>query len=448
MPTTSAFVLTSPATQRQCLGVTEALVQASMYMDTETADPKRDVMESETEDEEVKINCLGGFRGVEDSDMNTSDDDESIEGEADEESNPEKNQGVVNFICKRVPVENTLALIRPKAFTPTRPGLSPLEEVAEQEDTSDNSSCSSGSSVGARGIPLSFGTPSALSEASCGDHEELNDDELECFASDDESMSSASSTSSEEGDDLPDSESPQKSSARSVSSDEEVEPDTDTAEDQNDDELSDILQSLGEDRLSTEPEELDSSERFIGVMEDREDLITIPKTKRVLSFNTLAALNMEARGVKGDSPKRRKPTDSYWEQSSLMSSFSLGPPAAMNSLNMRRESPVISSSDEEEELDRQLGAELQEQSRGENKTPVPLLTPPGSPLTVHLDGDTTTVCEWPSNLTVDSAMAAATELRPMSPASLEDLERKDYQRKLEPEASALTPLLRGINVGD
>ena len=28
--------------------------------------------ESETEDEEVRMNCVGGFRGIEDSDMNTT----------------------------------------------------------------------------------------------------------------------------------------------------------------------------------------------------------------------------------------------------------------------------------------------------------------------------------------------------------------------------------------
>lgn len=52
---------------------------------------KKDAMESETEDEEVKINCAGGFRGVEDSDMNTSDDDESLDGDAQErDENSEK----------------------------------------------------------------------------------------------------------------------------------------------------------------------------------------------------------------------------------------------------------------------------------------------------------------------------------------------------------------------
>ena len=39
--------------------------------------------ESETEDEEVAMNCVGGFRGADDSDMNTTDssDEEDLEDE-------------------------------------------------------------------------------------------------------------------------------------------------------------------------------------------------------------------------------------------------------------------------------------------------------------------------------------------------------------------------------
>lgn len=40
--------------------------------------------ESETEDEEVAMNCVGGFRGIDDSDMNTtgsSDEEEDLEDE-------------------------------------------------------------------------------------------------------------------------------------------------------------------------------------------------------------------------------------------------------------------------------------------------------------------------------------------------------------------------------
>jgi hypothetical protein len=44
--------------------------------------------ESETEDEEVRMNCVGGFRGIEDSDMNTTDnsDDEDDDALTDDES--------------------------------------------------------------------------------------------------------------------------------------------------------------------------------------------------------------------------------------------------------------------------------------------------------------------------------------------------------------------------
>jgi hypothetical protein len=37
--------------------------------------------ESETEDEEVKLSCMGGVRGSHDSDMNTTDDDFSVDDE-------------------------------------------------------------------------------------------------------------------------------------------------------------------------------------------------------------------------------------------------------------------------------------------------------------------------------------------------------------------------------
>ena len=45
--------------------------------------------ESETEDEEVRMNCVGGFRGIEDSDMNTtenSDDEDDDDALTDDES--------------------------------------------------------------------------------------------------------------------------------------------------------------------------------------------------------------------------------------------------------------------------------------------------------------------------------------------------------------------------
>lgn len=49
-------------------------------------------IESETEDEEVKMNCIGGLRGIEDSDMNTSDedDDESDDDDDDDDDQQER----------------------------------------------------------------------------------------------------------------------------------------------------------------------------------------------------------------------------------------------------------------------------------------------------------------------------------------------------------------------
>jgi len=63
--------------------------------------------------------------------------------------------------------------------------------------------------------------------------------------------------------------------------------------------------------------------------------------------------------------------------------------------------------------------------------PVPLLTPPSSPVTSHFcdstcstvahyynDSGATAVCEWPCNLTVDTAITSAISLCPLSPESI------------------------------
>ena len=125
---------------------------------------------------------------------------------------------------------------------------------------------------------------------------------------------------------------------------------------------------------------------------------------------------------------------------------------------------VSISDEDDEEQDRQLGEELREaesQQEREN-TPVPLLTPPGSPL--RLEGDEEgdiTVCEWPSNLAVDSAMTATMDLRPPSPENLQTWEQGEEERlmrsadnflspKPTPDqgslSSTLTPMMRSISM--
>jgi len=176
------------------------------------------------------------------------------------------------------------------------------------------------------------------------------------------------------------------------------------------------------------------------------------KAKRVLSSNTLAALNAEA-GRSSDSPKRMR-TESEMETIDSLPELSLGLSAidamGLSHFTIRDESPAISS-DDDEELDRALSDELKRAPRSSgDSSPVPLLTPPQSPLTVPT-GESELV-EWPSNLVVDSAMMSAAAItRPLSLLSLQKLEEEEEVRLKDaytcPEPSSLTPLLRSIYVG-
>jgi hypothetical protein len=186
------------------------------------------------------------------------------------------------------------------------------------------------------------------------------------------------------------------------------------------------------------------------------------KAKRVLSSNTLKALNAEA-GRDVDSPKRLRPSLS--KPKLFLPELSLGI-AALDTImqplprQLEMRDPSIMSSDDED-LDKRLSEELDRNASDSSRenSPVPLLTPPQSPLTICVEGedgeDTVTVCEWPWNVVVDSAMlTVATELRPMSPDSLQRFEQDEEERvsiqhsfKKGTEASTLTPLLRSIYVG-
>jgi hypothetical protein len=184
----------------------------------------------------------------------------------------------------------------------------------------------------------------------------------------------------------------------------------------NDDEFSEILENLAKSPASGVQDEMETSERFIGVMGDSEDLVSTPKAKRVLSYNTLAELSEEGT-LKVVSNKRPRLMS---QPSSLLAAL------ALNTAAMYEK--VAISADEEDEICATMKEELLkcDGSKIAVKKPIPLLTPPSSPFTMSIDGDVpTAVCEWPSNLVVDSAMTAACELSPLSLASLEDLELRD-----------------------
>jgi hypothetical protein len=184
----------------------------------------------------------------------------------------------------------------------------------------------------------------------------------------------------------------------------------------NDDELSEILENLAQSSASGVQDEMETSERFIGVMGDSDDLVSTPKAKRVLSYNTLSELSEEGKLKIGPNKRPRL----MGQPSSLLAAL------ALNTAAMYEKSAI--SADEEDEICSTMKDELLDcgDSNLAVKKPIPLLTPPSSPFTMTIDGDVpTAVCEWPSNLVVDSAMTVACELSPLSLASLEDLELRD-----------------------
>lgn len=386
--------------------------------------------DSDTEDEEVAMNCIGGFRGVEDSDMETTDASSDEEGgDLDDDEYVllgffslmqvfkylsycsrfvhfftaiyRKEEGVVTFVSDHVPIRSVVPLVCPKPTSPNEQGSSPFDE-----DGPSNPGSSS------------------------------NDEEED-----------------EESDPGSDNEGQEDDYHLGV-----LDVKTSASEESPDIELKGILDSIG-DILDSHLDESETSNiQYIGVAEDGHRSIdvvpTFPKYKRVLSYNTLFALNREA-NHSNDTTKRMKRNDlKDWTATvptTLFSSFSLGSPAMQYLPPLRDESPLISDEDDAE-LDRQLGSELDEHDTDEERdgSPVPLLTPPASPLTVEVDGAPTTVCEWPSNLPVDCAMLAVNDL---DPASLETFGKSEQDQEVfriengASQVTSITPLLRSVYVG-
>ena len=238
-----------------------------------------------------------------------------------------------------------------------------------------------------------------------------------------------------------------------------------------------------------------------------DDKWQMAKQKRVLSSNTLFALNQEA-DRNADTPMKRMRRCCQQQQSfnkdttSAIPEITLGIEALDQIIQplprqyLRRDDSylILSSSDEEEDKmmseeleekfrnssmgggsgdnspiplltppqsprtvhdtiatmttieDRMLSEELEEKFRnssmgggsGDN-SPIPLLTPPQSPRTVHdtiVEGSTMTTIEWPSNLVMDSAIMKAATTTTTTNA------------QLEPSSSLAPFLFRSIYVGN
>lgn len=302
-----------------------------------------------------------------------------------------KEHGVVTFISDHVPIKSEVPLVCPKATSPNQQRLTPSNVDNEHQADRPNSACSTASGE----VNIDF----------CAtDHQDPEDGYL-------------------------------LGGSGVIGSDVNENPDM---------ELKGILDSLG-DILDCNMDESEASNyQYIGVAEDAVRTVDFFDTKRVLSFNTLFALNS------GDRSKRLKLGDLKGYPSmaptTLCSTFSLGPPAMKFLPHFLNASPIISV-DDNAELDRQLGSELDEHdtSKERQESPVPLLTPPVSPLTVEINGERSTACEWPSNLTVDSAMLAVNDV---DPASLVTIEEDGHSQGwyTHRETTKLTPLLRSFCV--
>jgi len=181
--------------------------------------------------------------------------------------------------------------------------------------------------------------------------------------------------------------------------------------------------------------------------------------KRVLSSSALLGRSsLSAPNPTMLSPKRICRADRGNDSSS--GDDELPPELSLGQASYRANQRVSLSDEDDEEQDRQLGEELieGEAERESVSTPIPLLTPPSSPLRVEGYEEDTTVCEWPSNLAVDSAMTATMDLRPPSPQDLQAWELEEEERlsksEVSPKAtpdqgsfsSSLTPMMRGISV--
>lgn len=273
------------------------------------------------------------------------------------------------------------------------------QHIEDGDEEGSFSSSESASTVGARGVPLQFGT-------SCGE-------ESEGYGSDKESTSSDSSE--EEDDEV----AMLGAAATASNACSETEDDEELDEivianiicPEDDEELSVIFQSIKE-----EEQRDDREEQLIGVAHDRVAVIPVAKPKRLLSYNTLFSLNGKDGGSEAQCKRPRLDFDNA-ELSTprLVDCSSPTPEVSLVDHNLQCCSPIVSPGTieaGEEDLNEALNTDV---GHG-GKIFIPLLTPPDSPLTVEdYMGNTRSVCEWPSNLVVDVGLTATVSESSVSP---------------------------------
>jgi hypothetical protein len=397
-------------------------------------------VESETEDEEVKLTCALGVAGTSDDDMNTTTD---LGGESETEDDSDEEEELSSLDSQLAGVVSFSSLLTRPAGHPrcivVKPSASrcPPLQVVHEEDITPAEDCDQ-VSVGARGVALRL--DESEDDEYDGDSDDHDDDSL---LSETEDLSSSEDEAEEDSEDEemggdkddhertlegPDLEQRQATSEDTEDSTSVILKVLEDVED--DEEISSLIDTYNRSSSSSSLDSLllDESRRsstthLIGVVRDREEeLETVPRTKRVMSLDeTLLDSSRPLPPV-----KRRRKSDldevSCAIYSTVTHNISSSLPQSLLTLSIPEEtalpmtdvitahpwSPMTSNGsdgpvEEEEEgtnddlLDGQLRCELESMSEASERTtssPVPLLTPPSSPMS-H---------EWPSNLAVDSAL--------------------------------------------
>jgi len=179
------------------------------------------------------------------------------------------------------------------------------------------------------------------------------------------------------------------------------------------------------------------------------------KAKRYISsiFTNEDRSNQKDVSDRQDASKRIKCSKTPSEVDSLPEFLLIGPSLYGHFIKLR-DSAVSPFSVYNSERDKQLSEELLESDCILNResTPVPLLSPPPSPLCVNSEGGTLGKgCDWSNNLGFENALTIVTGARSYSSPSLLKM-KEDEEDRIMPYQSidagtTLTPLIKGISVG-
>jgi len=410
--------------------------------------------QGETEDEEVKRNCIMGESGMRDSDFSDSDFENDEKEEASNgESEEDQTANLVKFVSvgSQILKSKVVVVYRP---TPIVPRLALFTATTNKNDEDSNEfnlkrkqSTSSRNTVSECSPILKADNEKEISISTSSINS--SDGDSDCNNGDSDTVTSESGMKSTcldfafgGGEDL----------SMEVDEIANIAPDT-------------------EDRCCKSSLDYQHEARELMIGEyalvgasgaSVDDKWLMAKEKRVLSSNTLSALNQETGRNADFRKKMRLSHQQSCKYVSAIPEITVGIEALDQIIQplprqylVRDDSQLIPSSSDSEG-DKMLSEELDEKFRkndvacsGSN-LPIPLLTPPQSPRTVDgtVESQTITSVEWPSNLVMDSAIIKTfANISPIK--EIGQLKKNSSNILVLSESSerSLAPRLRTISVG-